>query len=342
MQGGISRNTKTGTELIQRDDNSGEVIKQIEGESWSNMLGESKKSKGLCLEELMKQFDVDVDYIFREHLAKGYPHILNGREGIGKTSIALTIAKEIISKHPGNVVWSATEGRLLDTLNKMKSFELTDRFYVAQKANKDFKFNFQNTSDINELGIILNDLQPISCVFIDSIRGMSQFGDNDDKIGSVMHRVNSLVCDKYHAALVYLDHHKKGHADSLLDKSVGTTAKTAAVSLVLSVIKKSAYVRELKVAKSNIGNISDLVAIKAGEKILIKEPTEESSESMASRAESFLLELFGEQSELPANEVYSKAEAQGISPDVLKKVKTQLGIASKRESTLNSWMWISP
>ncbi|HOP48445.1 MAG TPA: AAA family ATPase [Desulfobacteraceae bacterium] len=306
------------------------------------MLGEQlNKAKGLSLDELMKQFDVEVDFIFREHLARGYPHILNGREGIGKTSIALTIAKEIINKHPGNVIWAATEGRLLDTLNKMKSFELTENFYVAQKANQDFKFNFQNTSDINEFGVILRDLEPISCVFIDSIRGMSQFGDNDDKIGAVMHKINALVCDRHHAALVYLDHHKKGRADSLLDKAVGTTAKTAAVSLVLSVVKKSAYVRELRVAKSNIGDIPELIAVKAGDRILIKEPSSEGSESMTNRAESFLLELFNGQMELSANEVYSLGERQGISVDVLKKVKTQLGIASRRDSDLNSWMWIA-
>jgi hypothetical protein len=307
---------------------------------------ERRKAKGLNLEELRDQFSTNVDFIYRDQIPEGQPCILNGREGIGKTSICMAIAKEIILidklDNKGNVIWIATEGRVLDTVNKMEMFNLNERFYVAQKADGNFKFNFQQSSDINELGIVLKDFEPIVCVFIDSIRGMSPLGDNDDKIGGVMHRINSLVCDKFHSALVYLDHHKKGKADDLLDKAVGTTAKTAAVSVVLSIIKKSAYVREIKCAKSNIGPIPDLISMKIGDRIVIKSPSEYSAETMATKAEAFLLELGGEKEERSAVEVYDLAEDQGISPDVLKKVKLQLGIVSRRKSINDPWLWAWP
>jgi len=309
-------------------------------------LGQQKKAKGLTLDELRDQFSTTVDFIYGQHIASGHPHIVNGREGIGKTSICQAIGKEIITldkaDDKGNVIWIATEGRVLDTVNKMSQTGLNERFFVAQKSSGDFKFNFQTSSDLNELGIILRDLAPISCVFIDSIRGMSTLGDNEDRIGGVMHRVNALVCDKFHAALVYLDHHKKGKADDLLDKAVGTTAKTAAVSVVLSVVKKSNFTRDIKCAKSNIGPIPDLISMKIGDRIVIKSPSQESTETMASKAEEFLLNLGGDKPEQKATEVYSLAEVEDINLDVLKKVKSQLGIISKKDSFSGSWLWEWP
>lgn len=303
-----------------------------------------KKSRGLTLDELQGRFTIETDWLWRQNIPRGQPIILNGREGIGKTTIAMVAAKEILQEYlTGSVVWLATEGKVLDTVNKMTAIGLDQRFYVGQKSDATFKFNFQWKSDIDELDHILDDLEkPILGVFIDSIRGMSPLGDNDDKIGGVMHRVNSVVCDKYRASLVYIDHWGKGKKDDLLDRNIGTTAKAAAVSAMLSVIGKTKYTREIKVAKSNIGQIPNLVSYQAQNQIFIRQPHEETEETIKARAEAFLLDLGAEQKERLAGEIYQLAEDQGINSDVLKKVKLQLGISSERESSNGPWLWRWP
>ncbi len=306
--------------------------------------GDNKQSRGLTLTELEQRFTVKTDWLWRQHIPQGQPTILNGREGVGKTSIMMVAAREIIEEHPtGSVVWCATEGKVLDCVNKMRIIGLTERFYVAQKGDGTFKFNFQWQSDLKELDTILaNSEKPILAVFVDSIRGMSLLGDNDDKIGGVMHRVNALVCDKYRASLVYIDHWGKGRKEDILDRNVGTTAKTAAVSAVLSVIGKTKYTREIKNAKSNIGEIPDLLSVQAANQITIRQPHEETAETMATRAEAFLLELGTTGDVRPATEVYKLAEEQNISPDVLKKTKLSLGIIREREGPSEPWMWRWP
>lgn len=300
--------------------------------------------RALTLSDLRNQFSVETRWLWRTHFPQGMPCMVNGREGSGKTTICLASAKEILEEHKkGSILWLATEGQVLDTINKMEALGLNERFYVAQKSDGTFKFDFWRQTDIRELDTILEDLpQPALAVYIDSIRGMSSLDDNDAKNGHIMHKMNALVCDRYRASLIYIDHHGKGKKDNLLDKSVGTTAKTAAVRLVLSVIQRTKYTRAITAAKSNIGPIPDLVSIQSAKNVTIEQPHEETEESLKTRSEQFLIDLFSEKKTFLATEIYALAEERGLSPDMLKKVKSQLGIKADRESARGAWLWIWP
>ena len=197
----------------------------------SNKQRKNTKPRGLALDHLKTQYEAVVRWLWRTHLPVSLPFILNGREGMGKTTVALQIAWEILKQHlEGMIVWLATEGTVQDTVAKMVEQDLTShRFVVGQKANESFKWDFYLKGDREEFEILLDDLQPIICVFIDSVRGMSRLDDNDPKNGDIMHMINSIVCDKHRATLVYIDHHGKGAKSNLLDKAVGTTAKTSSV-----------------------------------------------------------------------------------------------------------------
>lgn len=47
--------------------------------------------------------------------------MVNGREGIGKTTICLKIGDEILAENPrGSAIWIASEGFAKDTINKME------------------------------------------------------------------------------------------------------------------------------------------------------------------------------------------------------------------------------
>jgi len=305
-----------------------------------------KKPRGVTLNDLKGQYDAKVNWIWRQHIAAALSFILNGREGDGKTTIGLQAAKEILQKYlQGMIVWLATEGAVADTVTKMEALGLDNpRLVVAQKSDGSFKFDFHLKGDRDELDILLSDLpKPILAVFIDSIRGMSRYDDNDAGNGDLMHKINAIVCDKYRAGLIYIDHWGKGKKDNLLDRNVGSTAKTSAVRGVLSVLPVSKFKRIIKPAKANISSMGgDLEVIKVGEKIIIQEPKVHSDERMKDRAEEWLINLFSDNSSMRATDVYRMGEKEGFSGSLLKTVKKDLGIQAHRDGEKSAWKWVWP
>jgi hypothetical protein len=304
-----------------------------------------KAPRGLRLTELQQSYDSKVSWVWRNHYPVGLPIILNGREGQGKTTIGLCSAKEILQTHPqGMIVWLATEGAVQDTVSKMVEIGLNNpRFVVAQKSNESFKWDFVLQSDRKELETLLDELKPILCVFIDSIRGMSRLDDNDPRNGDVIHAINSIVCDKHKGGLVYIDHHGKGKKDNLLDRAVGTTAKTSSVRGVLSVMPISKFKRIIKPAKANISSMGgELEVLKVGNDIIIREPITQSDETLKDKAEEFVINLFSHRGEIPSVEVYRMGAAEGFSESLLKVVKKELSIESTRDNRDSPWKWIWP
>ena len=189
----------------------------------------------------------------------------------------------------------------------------------------------------------MESVSPVICVFIDSIRGMSRLDDNDPKNGDIIHAINSIVCDKHRAGLVYIDHHGKGAKSNLLDKAVGTTAKTSSVRGVLSVLPVSKFKRIIKPAKTNISSMGgELEVLKVGNDIIIQEPKVHSDETQKDKAEEFLINLFSQNSTMKARDVFSMGEDEGFSGTLLKVVKKELGIESTRENRDSPWKWVWP
>jgi len=300
------------------------LTKQGYGEQSKN---KKRSSKGVSLSNMKNMFSEKTEFLWRNHIPKGMASKIDGREGDGKTNNGLCIAREILEKNPkGIVLWVATEGAVQDTFTKAIAQGLpNDRFLIVRKSDETFKYDFLRQADINEFQEYLDNLnEPILAVFIDSIRGMSSLEDNDPKNGHLMHKLNAIVCDKHRAAIVYIDHHGKGQKSNLRDKSVGTTAKNAAVRVVLAVTPKgrSKYVRRVQIAKSNLGDIGgELESIEIDGRITIRKPETETEESTIGRAEQFLIDLFKEQTKYPATEIYGKGAEVDLPASTLRKAK---------------------
>lgn len=182
-------------------------------------------------------------------------------------------------------------------------------------------------------------------MFIDSIRGISPYADEESRIGDVMRKLNSIVCDQHGASLVYLDHWNKAEKSNLLDKSVGITAKTAAVRAVYSVEKHSETVRTITCAKMNVfGHEPPTLRSAQGPQVFVIYCDIEKAEySAVSMAEKFLIGMFTKQTRYEAVEVFKEeAEAQGISEASLDKAKQKLAIKSEKpEGTPGTpWFWV--
>lgn len=302
--------------------------------------------------ELLDRFTAKVEYLWRSHIARGMPHIINGREGEGKSTILLAMALEMLKEHrEGFILWVASEGQISSTVKQAMELGLGNvpRFVFAEKKSGDYIFDFTTRDDVQAFESLMEQMSrrgPILAVMVDSIRGITPFADEDSKIGKVMHRINGIVCDRHGSALLYIDHHKKGKTEQdnphhLLDKNAGSTSKTSAVRLVLSVLPVSRYKRIIREAKNNLGpKAPDLEAIKLQGRIVFKEPEELSDESLRGKAEEFLVDLFSKKAVYLAREVYEAGEKVGINSDALKYAKGVLSIKAIKQG--ESWLWKWP
>jgi len=247
----------------------------------------------MTMADLKRDFSEKINWLWRSHIPCGLPSMISGREGTGKTTVCLQMAKEVLADNPQGVIcWLATEGFVQDTVVKMQDMGLDNkRFGIIKKRDGTYKFNFFLNADITEIKKNLATLnQPILAVFVDSLRGATGLDENDPKIKNAMQALNAIVCDNHKGALIYIHHWKKGHAADLLDKTIGSTAITSSVRQILSIIKRSRFVRVIKQAKSNISAITpELEAILAGKELIIRNTTEVSDEGQVDRAEQFLI-----------------------------------------------------
>jgi NrS-1 polymerase HBD domain/AAA domain len=296
--------------------------------------------------DLKEQFSVEVNWIYRTHIPEGEPTMINGREGDGKTTFCLLVAKEILAANPDSMIyWFATEGAVRNTLAKLDELGLTsDRFQVAQKLDGSFLFDFSRSSaDVDSMGeLVRNAPRPVIAVFIDSLRGATSLDDNDSKVGTIMHHLNEIVCNQHKAALIYIHHFGKGKKKTLLDRSVGTTAAPAAVRHILSIVPagKSKIKRLVKCSKSNIDDtIPDLEMVKQGNGFFISETGNEAGEAKIDRAERFLSDLFTDKKEIPSDEVFASGEGIELTKPVLKAAKQRLGIKSLKRRDRWCWVW---
>jgi hypothetical protein len=221
-----------------------------------------------------------------------------------------------------------------------------DRFLLLRNADETYTFNFNLPTDRKQLDSALAECREnemsVLAVFIDSIRGITPFDDNESKIKNVMMPLNAIVCDKYGAGLAYLDHHKKGLASTLLDKVSGTPAKAAACRVVYAITTAGAYVRKIELAKTNILDhrppLLKSVFSKTHGLIIYEVP--EADPSAKDAAQRFLIDLFSEQTRYTTGEITELGEQQGLGYETLKKAKAELGIESKNEGIGQPWLWI--
>jgi archaellum biogenesis ATPase FlaH len=307
---------------------------------------EKAQAMGATLSDLKKEFGQGEkpEFIWKSVIPKHLPIMWAGREGHGKTTILLQAVKEILGNYSeGFVVWLSTEGTVVDTINKASVLKIeSERFLIARKKDSSFKFNLERHDDQQQVNQILTELPGQTLVvIIDSVRGMSKHSENDDVLGRVMQSVNAVVCDQHKAGLVYIDHYKKGVTVDPLDKVAGTTAKTAAVRLVMGVVKKSATTVHIKATKSNFLNIEipELESIQVGDKIHIRALEQLSDQSLTDKCLIWLTDLMSEEKELYASDAYRLAEKEGFTDGILKKAKKELPIKTYQHDKRWKWSW---
>lgn len=306
---------------------------------------EADLQKSITIAELKQLLSAEIEFLWRKRLPARMLTLLSSREGLGKTTTALAICKEILSEHFGGyVVWIAAEG-VETTISQAEWLRLDQekRFVIALNRLGGFSFNFANQDDLVWLENILSNHDPVLLTVVDCLSAVSPFDDADQKTGKLLYTLND-ICQRKKSAVLVLHHDKKGSAEKKIDKISGTTQILRAARLIfkLEPVPGSSLKRRLEVVKSNlITRIKPLELIKTPNSIIFYEPTQEDEQTARDKAEEFLVALFSHNGpEIPATFVFQQAEYRGISAETLKRVKNGLGIFSKKVG--KNWVWFWP
>ena len=302
------------------------------------------KVRACTLEKLIDKYAKDISFIWREHIPDGMPVMLAGDEGSGKTVTALSQAKEILKDYPDKkVLWLAVEGSISNTINHAVKLGLlgNNRFLIGarlESGQECYDFNFATKPHCKRLDELLSDSDYI-CVFVDSIRGLSEKSVNDEESANIVRRINRIVCDKFNCAVEYLHHTNKKEGASRRNTITGSAGLQAAMRAVYLLSKKSKYSRLIEPVKSNISLETPNLRTAMFDNRLEIYPDIEPDLSDISKAEAFLMALFKDQTEIPSTTIYQMAEAENINPRTVKDAKNRIpGLISKKID--NQWNYV--
>lgn len=299
------------------------------------------KATSRTLKELIETYSDKVDWLWRHHIPRAMPTMLSGREGTGKTGNALTMCKEIAEANPENMVyWIASDGVVEETIIKAARLGLSEirNFGVIEHPTTKYQWDLRDFHDIGLLkGFFSSSRLPTILLVVDSLRSTTGYNDNDTRTGAALSALAGLVCDEHRSALLFLDHHKKGKADNLLDKVSGTTAKTGVVRLVYSIMPQSDLIRIIAPCKNNLTGINPprLQSVETDSGIVITEVPDDTKK--LHKAQLFLMGLFSRENPIPSGLVEVLYEANGFSYGTITRAKATLNIVSEVHSGEKVW-----
>jgi hypothetical protein len=272
-----------------RDGSSLSIIPErpwlLKGFSSSDPLGDQAYSKQRLYEtlnpgkplpvkkgrlELVPASSIEMEptyWLWDQRIALGTLALLAGREGIGKSTLAYTLAADITNGtmmgeylgEPRSVIIAATEDSWAHTINprlKAAGADLSRVFQV--KATEDYSSGLSLPHDIEELGTLARENQ-VALILLDPL--ISRLGKLDThKDAEVRQALEPLVkmADESGAAVLGLLHVNKSGSTDPLTALMGSRAFSAVSRAVLFVVESSEdpTIKIMGQPKNNLGPAS--------------------------------------------------------------------------------------
>lgn len=325
---------------------------------------------------------VAIDWLWPGWLAAGKLHILAGRPGTGKTTIALALAATITtgSKWPDSVqasrgsvvIWSG-EDDAADTLAPRLRAAGADmaRVHIVRGTRQGPDLcAFDPATDTVALGEALAGIPDVRLLIVDPI--VSAVVGDSHKNAEVRRGLQPLVnlALSHRCALVGITHFTKGTAGSdPLDRVTGSLAFGALARLVMVTAKTEAKDDEparrfLARAKSNIGPDGGGFVYDLQQGELTGFPgVIASSVQWGAALEGTARELLADAEQQDdeqgqdaagflrellnygarsAKDIYRDANAAGFSPDAMKRAKRRIRAKAIKQGMSGGWVWRLP
>ena len=302
----------------------------------------------------------ETEWLWYPYIPQGKITVLLGDPGEGKSSLALSLAAAITRgeqfpemQQIGGiryVICQNGEDGLSDTIKPRLERAGAECQYVAVIREDDTPLSLLD----ERLHEGIEMLRP-KLVIIDPLQGF--LGDGVD-----MHRANEIrpimaklaeTAEYSNAAILLIGHLNKAFsAGKALYRGLGSIDLVAAARSVLLLAKdpehpENRVLMQLKNSLAALGNTvgftinEDGIFTYLGDYEISEEtlltPRAEKRESMKDKAKKLIAEWMLREEPLYARDIYLLADSEGISKEVLMRVKTEMHIRS--EKTKDGWIW---
>jgi putative DNA primase/helicase len=323
-----------------------------------------------------------IDWLWRGYLARGKFHLIGGRKGTGKTTVALALTAALssgsklpdgsIAKACKVIIWSG-EDDIEDILSprlKYMGADMENIFFIVPTGNRPFN----PATDMAELSAELDATENVGLVIIDPI--VSATKSNSHNNGNVRNDLQPVIdlLMKHHCAGIGIHHLTKGSAGNDVVERFSGSLAFAAIARVLFIATKRlkgcaggsrAFVRaESNIGPSDGGFAYDLDIVKMGDidasivtwrealegsaKDILEEVEEIKGEekldnTRISRAK-FSLGLKLRNGEVQSNDIEKWRIEESISKRCLTAAQNALGVIPHRKKvdSIEFWYWQLP
>jgi putative DNA primase/helicase len=302
-----------------------------------------------------------VDWLWEGRIPLGYPTMIEGDPGEGKSYVTLALAADISqgrtlpccseSQAPGNTLLVTTEDHLGNTIKPRLEQLGADMTRISACVER----LILNEEGLQELGRRVRD-NAIRMVVIDPITANLPSNVDMYKASDVRGVMAGLsrVAEASKCAIVVVRHLRKGSTDKALHRGLGSIDFAAAARSVLLVGHQASNPSRHAVVhiKSNLAAMSHSVGYEFRDGIFTWTgvSTLTAADLMAAdvsvsdkllEAREFLTQKLADGPSL-ATEIQRCAEMEGISLATLRRAKDTLGIAVDKTAMDGPWAWELP
>lgn len=276
------------------------------------------------------------EYVWRKRFARKLSTVVFAPGGVGKTTLLLEAIKEILEADPNaTAMWLAVEGNYQDTFDKMIEQGVdTTRLRFPRMGQSDYAFDFSKSDDIAELDSLMDEHKPV-IVVVDSLSAMAGKTDiNTAAIRPVMQQMESTICGKHKAALIYIHHTNKSNG---IYGSAFIRNQVRAAFVLEETNDGKRILSQDKWNLSKADKPSPLIFADIDGKYCIVE-TDDMKTSSAIKA--ILTELFAHTKRIPAYRCHAAINNNGITASKTYRydICNELGI--KRVVEDGQWYWV--
>ena len=323
---------------------------------------EIKKLEHITLVPLTDIEPENVDWLWYPYIPFGKITIIEGDPGLGKSWLTMSLAKTVAQgsqlpynpapTHQGKVIIMSAEDGLADTIKpRLKSLGCSGEEILA--IPEPFCFTPGATEAITDM---LKDLHP-KLIIIDPLVAYMGGGIDLHKANetrTIMNRLAQLA-EHTHAAVVCVRHLAKGAKDKAIYRGIGSIDLTAAARSCLAIGRNPEDPNESRVIchiKSNLAPMGKPISyyLRPGNKqepfawgeqlsvdvnkVLNQEPT--NNKGLIEEAVEFLEALLS-QGEVSTGYIKREAEAKGVTWEMIRKAKKELGVIVRNNEDEILW-----
>jgi len=302
----------------------------------------------------------NIEFLWPGWLPLGFLSILAGEPGVGKSALALSLAKCVINggqwpdgqpcPNGGKVIWLESEGSLALNLERARriGIPLENLISPFPRGVDDSDFQLDNPAHLEYLREAIKEHSP-SLIILDSLTGSHRGKEQD---ANIHHRLKALrdIAEKEHVPILIIHHVRKAPSDGRgalsLDDLRGSSAIGAMARVVIMVepaSKNAPEIKRVSQVKNNLAPHAPPFGVAWANNpdgsdglVPVSLPVPLRPITQQERAGQVVCETLKD-GPAPIKQVREHLEAQGFNWETVRKAAHKMGIVTSSVDGVNCW-----